>query len=147
MERTAADWARCLQSISEGQASYRPQGEWSAKEVLAHVLETGRSVNRQVARMAAGEAPEWQPATTTSTGSTHAGDDIASLRSALGSLLAETVSLVRSLQDGPQLDQSFAHPFFGSLTLKEWIAFQRIHAMDHIQQIEKIKADPAYPKV
>lgn len=146
MERTEADWARCLEGMSETQASFKPQGEWSAKEVLAHVLETSRSVNRQVSQMASGTAPEWQPGRAGSTGSSRSDADIGSLRSALGSLFGETVSLVRSLKDGPELDQSFDHPFFGSLTLKEWLAFQRIHAMDHIQQIDKIKADPAYPK-
>jgi hypothetical protein len=35
---------------------------------------------------------------------------------------------------------------FGPLTSREWIAFQRLHAMDHIQQIEIIKANPDYPK-
>ena len=28
----------------------------------------------------------------------------------------------------------------------QWIAFQRLHGMDHMQQIEKNKADAAYPK-
>ncbi len=35
---------------------------------------------------------------------------------------------------------------FGPLNGKEWIAFQRLHAMDHVQQMEKVKAHPGYPK-
>jgi hypothetical protein len=34
---------------------------------------------------------------------------------------------------------------FGKLNILEWIAFQRVHAQDHIRQVEKNKADPAYP--
>ena len=44
-----------------------------------------------------------------------------------------------------KLSQKFPHPIFGQLNLKEWFAFHRVHALDHIQQIDKIKADPNYP--
>jgi len=30
--------------------------------------------------------------------------------------------------------------------VREWLAFHRLHAMDHIQQIERIKTDGGYPK-
>ena len=49
------------------------------------------------------------------------------------------------LAGSESLAESFPHPIFGPLNLKEWIAFHRIHAFDHIQQIERLKADPAYP--
>jgi hypothetical protein len=53
--------------------------------------------------------------------------------------------LAVALQKSETLDKSFSHPLFGPLNLKEWLAFQRIHSMDHIQQIDEIKADPNYP--
>ena len=59
--------------------------------------------------------------------------------------LEESRMLAVALQKSDNLDKSFPHPIFGPLNLKEWLAFHRIHSMDHIQQIDKIKADPAYP--
>ena len=51
----------------------------------------------------------------------------------------------RRSEASSKLERAFPHPMFGPLNLKEWIAFHRIHAMDHIQQIDKIKADAGYP--
>jgi hypothetical protein len=38
VERTAADCGRCLASISEEQAPFKPGDEWSVKEVLDHLI-------------------------------------------------------------------------------------------------------------
>ncbi len=38
VERTAADCGRCLESISEAQARFKPGNEWSVKEVLNHLI-------------------------------------------------------------------------------------------------------------
>jgi hypothetical protein len=70
---------------------------------------------------------------------------IEELRQALADLWRETAELVSSLPEG-NLERTWDHPAFGPLNFREWIAFQRIHAMDHIQQMEKIKAHPDYPK-
>ncbi len=42
MERTAADCARCLEGVSEEQASFQYDEEWSIKEVLGHMLSSGK---------------------------------------------------------------------------------------------------------
>ena len=60
-------------------------------------------------------------------------------------LLEETAVLVSSLPEGDTPSGTWEHPFFGPLNLKELIAFHRLHVMDHVQQIEKIKADPGCP--
>lgn len=57
----------------------------------------------------------------------------------------ETVALVGSLPEGDPPPGTWEHPSVGPLNLKELIAFHRLHVMDHVQQIEKIKADPGYP--
>jgi hypothetical protein len=71
---------------------------------------------------------------------------IAELGQSITVVLDESRRLLSSLEEGDKLAQTFPHPIFGPLNLKEWFAFQRVHSMDHIQQIEKIKADPAYPQ-
>ncbi len=54
--------------------------------------------------------------------------------------------MIGGLRNSTNLDGKFPHPVFGPLNVKELLAFHRLHAMDHIQQIERIKADAGYPK-
>ena len=41
--------------------------------------------------------------------------------------------------------ETWEHPTLGPLNIKELIALHRLHIMDHVQQIEKIKGDQGYP--
>ena len=70
---------------------------------------------------------------------------ISELRERIVGTFAENRKLAASLEQSDKLETSFPHPIFGPLNLKEWLAFHRIHSMDHIQQIDKIKADTKYP--
>ncbi len=151
MERTAADCARCLDGISEEQAAFKPalsgaegyDEEWSVKEVLGHMLLSMAAVNGDIARIAEGR----EPSPSYGVGGTSGGGrSIEELRQALAHQWSETVRLVHSLSEEAGHKPMPEHPMFGPLNSKEWIAFQRLHAMDHIQQIEMIKAHPDYPE-
>ena len=155
VERTAADWSRCLEDISEEQAEFKPlpigaaaEGpEWCVKEVLGHFLETTHGVNRQVAQVAAGKAPrELGDASPGHLPTDARSSSIEELRRQVIDVLQEARRLTLSLPEDGRLTETFNHPFFGPLNLKEWIAFQRIHSLDHIQQVEQIRASPGYPK-
>jgi len=149
IERTSEDWVRCLEGMSERQATFAPEGEWCAKEVIGHVLVTNRGINEQIIEMAEIEPPIPSHEKVQAMGETSEADEqvpIDDLRLKIGEVFGETTTLAASLDASKKLEQAFPHPIFGPLNLKEWIAFHRIHAMDHIQQIDKIKADPAYPK-
>jgi len=159
MERTAFDCARCLEGISEEQASFKPalsrspersegvaEGageEWSVKEVLGHMLVSGAGVNREVANLVAGQPPVQEARMGVVAGADRPIDE---LRRRLAELWAETARLVATLPEEGSVERTWEHPLFGPLNSKEWIAFQRIHALDHVQQIEQIKAAPSYPK-
>jgi len=149
LERTEADWSRCLDGMSEAQATFRPGKEWTVKEILGHAIGSTRLVNRQVAEAARGnvtDAPFGKAEDLQDQAPQEERRPLEELRAQMAAALEETRALVRRLaQDAPQ-DVTFRHPFFGALSLMEWIAFQRVHSLDHIQQIEKIKADPAYPR-
>ncbi len=157
MERTGADWQRCLEGMTDAQASCKPsvptgpqgEDEWCAKEVLGHVLVSNRGINQQIIEMAEVTPPIASHEKIRSMGVQSEAEEalpIAELRMKIAAVCDETRTLAASLSASDKLDERFPHPIFGPLNLKEWIAFHRIHAMDHIQQIEKIKADPAYPK-
>ena len=142
MERTAAECARCLDGVSEEQAAFQYDQEWSIKEVLGHMLASGKGVNREI-----GNLTEDRPSAGHARMGVVSGADrpIGELRQALARLWRETARLAASLPEAG-LERTWEHPMFGPLKPGEWIAFQRLHATDHIQQIEIIKANPDYPK-
>ncbi len=143
MERTAADCTRCLEGVTEEQAALRFDQEWSIKEVLSHMLDSGKAVNEDIARL----AEDGSPRPLTGAGETSSWNrPIRELRQALADQWAKTVRLTNSVSDEASRKPSLEHPTFGPLNGREWIAFQRLHAMDHVQQIEKVKAYPDYPR-
>ncbi len=143
MERTAADCTRCLEGVSEEQASFQYDEEWSIKGVLGHMLSSGKGVNQEIANLV-----EDNPPSRTARMGIASGADrpVGELRRALTELWTETGRLVASLPESGNLERTWDHPMFGSLNFREWIAFQRLHAMDHVQQMEKVKAHSDYPK-
>jgi hypothetical protein len=142
MERTGEDCARCLEGVSEAQASFAHDEEWSMKQVLEHMLGSSAAINTEISNLAAGKAS----APAGQTGVTRESKrSIGQLVAALADLWAETGRLVASLPEDGNLAATWDHPWFGSLNFKEWIAFQRMHALDHVQQMEKLKAHPDYP--
>jgi|FLYL01.1.fsa_nt_gi hypothetical protein len=149
LARTAEDWARALDGVSEEQAGYRPaEGEWCIKEAVAHCAYTDRSVNQDVARMAGVPPVTGEVQQVRALGLVP--EDLAALpiedlRRELAALYEETRALARRLAEGGKLEASAPHPLFGALNAKEWLAFHRVHAIDHIRQVEAIKASPGYP--
>ncbi len=143
MERTGDDWKRCLDGVSEKQADFAPTGEWSTKEVVTHFLQATDAVNTQIERITQGKdpgsltEPADKPAVTAS---------VPELSAQTVAIFGEIAGLTRSLEGNPHLDKQFPHPAFGQLDVLQWIAFQRLHGMDHMQQIEKNKADARYPR-
>jgi Protein of unknown function (DUF1569) len=143
MERTGEDWKRCLDGVSEKQAEFAPKGEWSTKEVVTHFLQATGSVNTQIGRITAGKdpgsltEPTEKPTVTAS---------VPELSAKTVAIFGEIAGLTRSLEGNAHLGKQFPHPAFGHLDVLQWVAFQRLHGMDHMQQIEKNKADAGYPK-
>jgi hypothetical protein len=143
MERTGEDWRRCLDGVSEAQANFAPKGEWTTKEVVTHFLQATGSVNDQIVKITAGKdpgsltEPAEKPNVTAS---------VPELSAQTVAIFGEIARLTRSLEGNAHLGKQFPHPAFGQLDVLQWIAFQRLHGMDHMQQIEKNKADAGYPK-
>jgi hypothetical protein len=146
MQRTAGDWQRCLDGVSDEQGEYSPApNEWTTKEVVTHFLTVTDGVNKQIEQLTHGKdigvltAPddELRPTKTSSVGV---------LSTDIARIFDDIVRLTRSLDGNANLDKQFPHPAFGQLNILQWIAFQRLHGMDHMQQIDKNKADANYPK-
>jgi len=111
-------------------------GEWSANEVMAHVVEAGRHFGEGIVRALAGMPPgerrhaEERPAAPSHT----AAEWLAMLDRDREQLFD------RALRADPtaRLEQSISHGFFGMLNWRETLLFIRIHDLDHAGQLEKI---------
>lgn len=145
MERTGQQWSRCLEGMSEEQASFSPAAnEWTTKEVVTHFLDATAHVNSQIRTLTMGQdvgalaapGPDVKPGETPS---------VEALRGQTVAIFDEIAELTRALEGNSNLGKQFPHPAFGQFDILQWIAFQRLHGMDHIQQIEKNKADAGYP--
>lgn len=148
MQRTAADWQRNVGDMSEPQAAFAPAGEWSALQVANHFLEVTRGANQQIARLTrTGALPKGSldEETLAEQGGKAECQSVAEMSAWLAELFDDVVSLTRALDGNRHLEERFPHPMFGQLNILEWIAFQRVHSVDHMRQIDGNKADSGYP--
>ena len=161
LDAVAADWQRCLEAMTEAQACFHPpegpvpttpgSGEgqkWSAKEVIGHFMFSERSLNQRIAELAGLPAPLTQVPRVRAMGEQSAEDErqtIDEFRRRLDSFFDDTRALLSSLESLGVPNGSFPHPVFGPLTVTEWIAFHRLHSIDHIRQIDAVKSAPGYP--
>ncbi len=113
-------------------------GEWSANEVLAHVVDAGRRFGEGIVRALDGMPPgapghdEARPAAPRRTAEAW-----------LEILERDRAALfARALAADPAagLERTIAHPFFGMLNWRETLLFTRLHDLDHAGQLEKIAA-------
>ena len=139
IERERRRLVGVLADLSQEQAEFVPSaGQWSIRDVAEHVVAAERGVVEVIARLAGVAAPpEWTPA---------AGQSLTKLRSHLTAVRSELLDLTQRLPQDGNLDAKHEHPFFGPLNWKEWLAFQRVHDGDHIEQIEAVRSSPAYPR-
>jgi len=147
IDRSSSAWAAALEGMSDAQAEFRPGEEWNAREVLGHLIGTHRGINQQIADIAGADSPRAAPHVRKmgEVPDEYEQMDIARLRTEVDDTFREIETLMKSLASSDGLDQQFPHPIFGPLNLKEWFVFHRVHAMDHVQQLDKIKADPGFP--
>jgi len=162
MVKSGADWDACLRKVNEEQAAFQPEpgehvrtpvsGEgprWCVKEVIGHYLVTERSLNSTVAGSAGVEPPPDPGPAVSQMGAQSTEYEalpLDMLREKLSEFVEETVRLIGALRSSEDLARTFPHPVFGPLNMKEWLVFHGLHAMDHIQQIERIKTADGYPK-
>jgi uncharacterized damage-inducible protein DinB len=112
-------------------------GEWSANEVMAHVVEAGRHFGGAIVRLLDGQppgAPRDAAARDTSPRPLDAW--WARLRQDRSALFER----VLGADPAARLDATVEHPFFGPLNWRETLLFIRLHDLDHAGQLQKIAA-------
>jgi len=140
IERERRRLVEMLANVSQEQAEFVPSaGQWPIRDVAEHVAAAERGVVEIIARLAGVAAPpEGPPAV---------GQSLTELRQHLSSVRSQLLGVVGSLPQDANLGAKHDHPFFGPLNWKEWLAFQRVHDGDHIEQMEAIRRSPSYPRV
>ena len=140
-----------LDGISPEQAAFKPDADtWSVLEVLEHVVTGKHEVVRLCTGLAGGKAydgvgPEGEKATIQDGVTRVSFDSLDDARSSAESEHAELLAFIEGLSPETDVEARYKHFIFGALTCREWAVFQRVHDLDHGNQIEKVKAAPGYP--
>src|SRR5580765_996173 len=114
-------------------------GEWSANEVMAHMVDAGRHFGEGIVQTLDGQPPgerrhaDERPAAPSHT----AAEWLAILDRDREALFARALSA----DPAARLEQSISHGFFGLLNWRETLLFIRVHDLDHAGQLEKIAAE------
>ena len=133
----------CLRKVSDEEGDWAPTADdWSVKQVAHHILNSSRSVRRVVKALAAGETGDSsniEPPRETTDASV--GELIEQLRDDG----IEWTGVIAELPPAPPLQPTSPHQMFGELHARAWFLFQRTHDLDHVGQINAIKAMAGYP--
>ena len=126
-----------LFSVNVERFNNRPDGdEWSANEVMAHVVGAGAHFGNSIIRVLDG-AVSGPPVADRIEG----GAPARSPAAWWDLLVRDREALftrVLSADPHAHLDRAITHPMFGPLTWREALLFVRLHDLDHAGQLRKI---------
>ena len=134
---TRVQLLQAIEGLTEEQARMRSSADdWTVLEALDHAVSVAGSTLRNVERLALGESDSEvyrEP------GRPSAPRSLAELREALLANTAALVALPARMPESPPLDPRAPHFMFGDLHCKAWFIFYRVHEVDHVSQITKIR--------
>lgn len=109
--------------------------EWSANEVMAHVVEADRRFGGAIVRILDGQPPGEPRDVAARDTRPRPLDEWWSLLERDRAVLFQRV---RSADPQAQLEVTIPHPFFGALNWRETLLFIRLHDLDHAGQLAKV---------
>jgi hypothetical protein len=110
-------------------------GEWSANEVMAHVVEAGLHFGAAIERLLDGRPPG---APRDAAARDAAPRPLDTWWSLLERDRAGLFARVLRAEPTAGLDGTVEHPSFGPLNWRETLLFMRLHDLDHAGQLQKI---------
>jgi hypothetical protein len=140
-----ADLGAAAAAVPAARFTERPAaGEWSANEVLGHVVAAGAYFGEGIVSVLDGSPP---PPPMTDQGAVGApvrsagewSEVLARDREALFARVLRADPLVN-------LERPIEHGMFGTLNWRETLLFMRLHDLDHARQLEKIAAALTAPR-
>tara|TARA_B100001167_G_scaffold185401_1_gene145592 strand:+ start:2706 stop:3224 length:519 start_codon:yes stop_codon:yes gene_type:complete len=134
-----------VSEINQKQADFSfDSNEWTISEILEHVMTSTERVTHLISELAngnTGDSSNIDPPKKISKLS------IDELRSGLISGAFNWTSMTDNLPVTPNMDQMSNHSFFGDLHAGAWYLFQRVHDLDHLNQIRNNKSHVDYPDI
>jgi DinB superfamily len=125
-----------MMTVPVGRFNDRPAAEdWSANEVMAHVVTAGRYFGGAVVRLIDGLPAGGLRDRLEHDVPRHSG---AGWWAMLEEDRAALFDRVRNADPQGRLDGSVEHPFFGPLNWREALLFIRLHDLDHAGQLQEI---------
>jgi len=139
LEAAMADLAKAARAVPAARFGERPEPEeWSANEVLAHVIAADTYFGGGVVAILEGRPTpkrgEGRGIENAPSRAAQAWLDI------LGKQRGILFDRVRAADPGARLDVLIDHPSFGPLNWRETLLFTRLHDLDHAGQLVKIAA-------
>lgn len=139
IEAAMADLAAAARAVPAARFAERPAPEeWSANEVLAHVVAADGYFGGGVIAILEGRpGPERGEGRGNENAPRRTADEWLALLTGQRQTLFETVATVDA---DDALDVTIEHPLFGPLNWRETLLFTRLHDLDHAGQLGKIAA-------
>jgi uncharacterized damage-inducible protein DinB len=137
--RAAMDQLRAAaDAVPDRRFGERPAAEeWSANEVMAHVVNAGRHFGGAIVRLLDGvPAGSVRDQLERDVPRLDAAEWWATLEQDRAALFAR----VEAADPGSALADTVEHPVFGPLNWRETLLFMRLHDLDHAGQLQKIAA-------
>jgi hypothetical protein len=139
VEAAMAELGAAARAVPVARFAERPgPEEWSANEVLAHVVAADRYFGGGIIAILEG-----RPAPARGGGRGFEGAPLRGAQAWLEILAGQRRTLferVRAADPAARLDVTIEHPFFGPLNWRETLLFSRLHDLDHAGQLGKIAA-------
>jgi hypothetical protein len=138
VQAAMADLHKAAVAVPAARFAARPAPEeWSANEVMAHVVEAGRHFGGAIVRILDG-LPPGEPRDAPARDTTPR--PLAEWWALLEGDRTRLFERVRSSHPMARLEATIPHPFFGALNWRETLLFMRLHDLDHAGQLQKIPA-------
>ncbi len=131
-----------IAGVSEEQAAFKPSpDDWSISECVQHAFQASKGTLELIEGMAAGGHPDRDPDPPLDPKEVRFDD----LRQEFIAHSSEFAGVLGRLPADPNLEVTSPHMFFGPLNSRAWFLFQRVHDIDHHNQIKAVKEAPGYP--
>jgi hypothetical protein len=126
-------------AVPAGRFSDRPaDGEWSAAEVLKHVLTMTENSSSSITGILRDGALPPRILDTMEAGGRPGFLSAEDYRRAFDETRVPLYEAVAKAEGDERLDVKIEHPNFGGFSWREWFLFMRVHDLDHMRQLQAI---------
>ncbi len=143
------EFLNTLNRVSPEQAAWKPApDDWSIEEVAQHVLDGSRRTADLVHELSHGREPSLAPQEIGGAIDPAQREADLPFTELVAQLLRDSrefSNVIDGLPEPPAFEPTRPHPYFGELHGRAWFIFQRVHDLDHVNQVNAIKETAGFP--